>query len=130
MTGERVCEPVADGLDAEATLSDRAGRYHLMLIADSGGTPRRAVSGLLTLRRQTLDPEPLSDTATPLFGFTDFNLESVGAYRVGDPGSEDPSAPGVLVLERSEYGQRVITLRLGLDANRRDLVRYDGPTRR
>ncbi len=126
MTGERVCEPVADGLDGDATLSDRSGRYHLVLVADTGGTDRRTVSGQLTLRRQTLDPESSRDTSTPLFGFTDLDPRSVGAHRVGDPGSEDPSAPGVLVLERSEYGRRGITMRLGSDANRKDLVRYDG----
>ena len=151
MTGERVCEPVADGLDADATLSDRAGRYRLTLVvdasgapADSGSTKRHVVTGLLTLRRQVRDQgdqgdpgdpddpgdpgesDPTSDTVTPIFGFTDLDPRSVGAHRVGDPGSEDPAAPGVLVLERSEYGRRIITLRLGSDANRRDLVRYDG----
>ena len=30
------------------------------------------------------------------------------------------------MLESDRYGRRVITLRLGSDANRRDLVRYDG----
>ena len=126
MARERLCEPVADGLDEEATLSDRVGRYHLVLVADSGGIARRTVSGQLTLRRLTLDPEPSRDTATPLYGYTDLDPRSVGAHRVGDPGSKDSAAPGVLVLERTEYGRRGITLRMGSDANRKDLVRYDG----
>lgn len=163
---DRGCEPFEGFLSPGATLSDRAGRYHIVLVADSSGvmedsssaegdatSAARAVSGLLTLRRQeptsnspdTSDapddsdtPGPqdasnssgssysLADASTPLYGFTDVDLESVGAHRVGDPGSRDPSAPGVLVLEREEYGRRIITVRLGSDANRKDLVRYDG----
>ncbi len=135
---ERECEPAAGPLGANATLSDRAGRYRLTLVADSssvadsGSAAHQIVSGLLTLRRQeqqgqqTRDPESPDDPSTPLYGFTDIDPGSVGAHRVGDPGSKDPSAPGVLVLERSAYGRRVITLRLGSQANRRDLVRYDG----
>ena len=165
-SGEYACEPTAGSLEADATLADRAGRYHLILVADSSNvadpsdvadssnvadpgnvadssgsiadsnrTSRRAVSGQLILRRLALDADspgsadstdPSIDPLTPLYGFTDLDPESVGAHRVGDPGSRDPAAPGVLVLERAEYGRRVITLRLGSDANRKDLVRYDG----
>ena len=134
-SGEYACEPTATAgrLEADATLSDRAGRYHLILVADSSGaaadtdrTSRRSVSGLLTLRRQTREQDARNGVSTPLYGFTDVDPESVGAHRVGDPGSRDPSAPGVLVLERVEYGQPIITMRLGSLANRPDLVRYDG----
>ena len=145
-SGEYACEPTADSLEADATLADRAGRYHLILVADSSivadpsgaaadsnRTSRRAVSGQLTLRRHTARPardadsiDRSNDPSTPLYGFTDLDPKSVGAHRVGDPGSRDPSAPGVLVLEREEYGRSIITLRLGSDANRSDLVRYDG----
>ena len=144
---ERACEPATGRLDAYATLSDRAGRYHLTLVADAGATDsaeadisasdsgsaaRPVASGLLTLRsqgpqgQQKGNPEFPAAPSTSLYGFTDIDLVSVGAHRVGDPGSEDPLEPGVLVLEREEYGRRVITLRLGSLANRRDLVRYDG----
>ncbi len=148
-SGDYACELTAGSLDADATLADRAGRYHLVLVADSSKvtdssgavatdanrTSRRTVSGLLTLHRQARDadspdspdsPDSSDDSSTPLYGFTDIDPESVGAHRVGDPGSRDPSAPGVLVLERVEYGRPIITLRLGSDANRQDLVRYDG----
>ena len=133
------CEPSEQSLSADATLSDRAGRYRIMLVPDSTGTAHRVVSGLLTLRLQlqesdstqesdpTQESDSTSDPSAPLYGFTDIDPEAVGAHRVGDPGSRDPSAPGVLVLEREEYGRRVITLRLGSNANRRDVVRYDGP---
>ena len=141
-SGEYACEPTAGSLEADATLADRAGRYHLVLVADSSGAvadsnsaATHAISGMLILRRHPMDPD-LTDSpdstdaqsyvSTTLYGFTDVDPEMVGAHRVGDPGSKDPSAPGVLVLERAEYGRRVITLRLGSEANRKDLVRYDG----
>lgn len=155
---ERACEPAADSLGTDATLSERAGRYRLILVADSGATVSDeadssasnagdvagiVVSGLLTLRhhdqqdqqgqqgQQPRDPASPDDPTTPnpttpLYGFTDIDPALVGAHRVGDPGSKDPLAPGVLVIERAEYGRRVITLRLGSLANRSDLVRYDG----
>lgn len=132
MPRERVCESADDLLSAHATLSNRTGQYRLTMVADAPDSNRaatRAVSGMLTLRDQIRDPgtpDSPADVSTPLYGFTDIDPRSVGAHRVGDPGSRDPSAPGVLVLEREEYGRRVITLRLGSDANRRDLVRYDG----
>ena len=132
MPSERVCESVSGILAAHATLLNRTGRYRLTMVADatdSNSAATRAVSGILTLRDQIRDtgtPDSPADVSTPLYGFTDIDPRSVGAHRVGDPGSKDPSAPGVLVLEREEYGRRVITLRLGSDANRRDLVRYDG----
>ncbi|MDE2846550.1 MAG: hypothetical protein OXO51_07595 [Gemmatimonadota bacterium] len=147
-SGDYACEPTAGSLDADATLADRAGRYHLILVAassivadpsgaaaDSNRTSRRAVSGQLTLRRLAREADSSgsadsndrsNDPSTPLYGFTDLDPKSVGAHRVGDPGSRDPSAPGVLVLEREEYGRSIITLRLGSLANRSDLVRYDG----
>ena len=141
-SGEYACAPTTGTLDLNATLADRAGRYHLNLVADSSsaaadstGTSPRTVSGLLVLHRLARDAapsgsadstDPSADPSTPLYGFTDVDPELVGAHRVGDPGSMVPTAPGVLVLERAEYGRRVITLRLGSDANRKDLVRYDG----
>lgn len=132
MSAEYACEPVTGNLDTAATFSDRAGRYLITMLSeatDSSGAAAHTVSGLLTLRRQAHSSDsqdPQSDVTTPLYGFTDIDPRPVGAHRVGDPGSEDPSAPGVLVIEREEYGRRIITLRLGSDANRKDLVRYDG----
>ena len=57
-------------------------------------------------------------------------LEQVGAHRLGDPGSQDRSAPGVLVLTSpaaaGPAGPASITLRLGSQANRSDIIRFDG----
>ena len=63
---------------------------------------------------------------SPLFGTTDINVEAVGAVRVGDLSSRNPASPGVLVIESETGTSPSILLRLGSDANRRDLVRFDG----
>ena len=68
----------------------------------------------------------LKTASTPLYGFTDVDLRAVGAYRVGDPASKNPNAPGALVLESLHDGKRRILLRLGADANRRDEMLFDG----
>ena len=89
-------------------------------------TEARSAQGTLILRLQPSGLDVQGSAATPLYGFTDVNLQAVGAYRVGDPASEDPQAPGVLVLESNSAGARRILLRLGADANRRDDMLFDG----
>ena len=120
------CMPTSGQLHPKVTLSDRAGQYRLTLIEVVNGTDARSAQGTLTLRQQPSGLESLGSAATPLYGFTDVNLRAVGAYEVGDPASEDPQAPGVLLLESDRDGARRILLRLGADANRRDDKLFDG----
>ena len=120
------CMPTSGHLYPNVTLSDRAGQYRLTLVEVVNGTEARSAQGTLTLRGQPSGLDSLGNSATPLYGFTDVNLRAVGAYRVGDPASEDPQAPGVLVLESDRAGTRRILLRLGADANRRDDMLFDG----
>ena len=120
------CMPTSGHLHPKVTLSDRAGQYRLTLIEVVNGTDARSAQGTLTLRQQPSGLESLGNSATPLYGFTDVNLRAVGAYEVGDPDSEDPQAPGVLVLESDRDGTRRILLRLGAHANRRDDMLFDG----
>lgn len=118
------CAPVESALTAASTLEGMAGRYRLTLVQQGNGP--RAASGLLTLRDQAPGSRELAGASTPLLGFTDLSLEDVSAYPVGDPSSEDPTAPGVLVLETGGSGGRSVLLRFGSQANRRDQVRFDG----
>ena len=120
------CMPTSDSLHPKVTLSDRTGQYQLTLVEVVNGTDARSAQGTLTLRSQPSGLDSLGSAATPLYGFTNVNLRAVGAYEVGDPDSEDPQAPGVLVLESSRTGARRILLRLGADANRRDDMLFDG----
>ena len=120
------CMPTSGRLHPKVTLSDRAGQYQLTLVEVVNGTDARSAQGTLTLRQQPPELDSLGNSATPLYGFTDVNLRTVGAYEVGDPDSEDPQAPGVLILESDSDGVRRILLRLGADANRRDDMLFDG----
>lgn len=71
------------------------------------------------------------DTTTrhPLAGSTDLDPALVGGVGTGDNASTDPTAPGVLVIERrpdATGAPASVTLRLGALANRRGLARFDG----
>ena len=68
-------------------------------------------------------PTGCSTTFTlPLYGTSDVDFASVGAVTPGDASSSDPSRPGVLVLQ----GPGRVMLRVGSEANRRDVRRFDG----
>ena len=124
------CRPTDGVLAADATLAGAAGAYRLTMVrTDQGGEGESAgksstVSGSLRLHPSASGAfAPASD---PLRGATDVDLRAVGAQRVGDPASEDPAAPGVLVLESRVNGAPRILLRLGSEANRPDQLLFDG----
>lgn len=105
------------------------GTYRLQLVATEGPKSGESVEG--TLQIQLYDPglravtmNGIRDTAASyvLYGSVDVDLDGVGAVRPGDPGAEDPMRPGVLVIER----KGAVVLRLGSEANRRDVARFDG----
>ena len=91
------CRPAEDALAAGATLAGAAGTYRLTLVGRSPDGGRRAASGSLRLWPSAL--KAFAPATNPLRGATDLKLRAVGAVPVGDPGSENPAAPGVLVLE-------------------------------
>ena len=125
-------------LPADASLEGRAGQYRLTMVEEVDGAPNgaqtRTVEGSLLLFDQldTLHEftggagGPVPGVTSPLYGSTDVNLEAVGAVRVGSLSSEDPASPGVLVIESETGLSPSILLRLGADANRRTLLRFDG----
>jgi hypothetical protein len=71
-----------------------------------------------------------SSVVHPLYGTAELNLKAVDAVQVGTIASDDPAAPGVLVIQRHERAGQVprseITVRLGSEANRRDRHRIEG----
>jgi hypothetical protein len=131
---EQACAPPRGPLAADASLAGRAGVYLLTMIEEVGGNPSRTADGTLSLLTQEdgLRQFPggaggsIPGVTSPLFGSTDLDIGAVGAVRVGDLSSEDPASPGVLVIESETGAGTSILLRLGSDANRRDLVRFDG----
>jgi len=129
-----VCLRPEGMLAADGSLEGRVGEYRLTMVEEIDGSPSRRAEGSLTLVTQA---EPLRRFAgsagdaipgvtSPLFGGTDVNIEAVGAVRVGSLSSQDPASPGVLVIESETGTGPSILLRLGSDANRRDIVRFDG----
>lgn len=121
-------------LPADASLEGRAGDYYLTMVEEVDGGPARTAEGTLTLLTQVDSLRGFAGSvggtipgvASPLYGSTDVNVEAVGAVRVGNLSSVDPASPGVLVIESETGTSPSILLRLGSDANRRDLVRFDG----
>ena len=128
------CVPPAGPVASDASLEGRAGEYRLTMVEQVDGSPSRTTEGSLTLLAQVESLRQFAGSAggsipgvtSPLFGSTDVNVEDVGAVRVGSLSSEDPESPGVLVIESETGAGPSILLRLGSDANRRNLVRFDG----
>jgi hypothetical protein len=125
----QACPPVATPA-SDLTADGLAGEYAVRLIATSGAKQDASASGRLELRAQdsayrTMDRADGSADTTysfPLYGTAEVDFSAVGATIPGDPGSSDPSSPGVLVIERPGG----VMLRLGSVANRRSVRRFDG----
>ena len=134
ITPAPACVPPEGPLPADASLDGRAGEYRLTMVEEIDGAPRRTAEGSLLLFDQMDDlrefsggtGDPVPGVTSPLYGSTDVNLEAVGAVRIGSLSSEDPASPGVLVIESETGASPSILLRLGADANRRTMVRFDG----
>ncbi|UCF19172.1 MAG: hypothetical protein JSU87_14790 [Gemmatimonadota bacterium] len=106
------------------------GEYELTLVAAAGEAEGRSASGRLWLYANAPEMRALpaaaggvrSDASAPLYGATDVAPEAVGGLRLGDPMSRDPEKPGVLLVQQNGR----IVLRVGSEANRRGLLRFDG----
>ncbi len=128
------CVPPSGELAAAATLDGWAGEYTLTMAGGAEGDAAASAQGTLILHQQSADLRQFSGSdgsaipgvVAPFFGTTDVGVEAVGALRVGDLSSTDPAAPGVLVIESETAQGPSILLRFGSDANRRDMVRFDG----
>ena len=126
------CRPVEGPFTASTPWDSLPGSWRLTLVAGSGSMAGRSVQGALTLRAQ--DPalrrvdRPGPTTVTvPVIGTTDIALEQVGAVRMGDVRSTDPLQPGVAIwASLSPDGSVSAVMRIGQEAIRSDLVRFDG----
>jgi len=124
------CAPVDEvamtGVDGESL----AGAYELVLVATAGDSAGSSATGRLQL--QPNEPKlrgipsagggTRTDSSAPLYGTTDVDVTRVGGLRMGEPTSSDPNRPGVLLVQQGEG----IVLRIGSEANRRDVIRFDG----
>jgi len=131
------CAAASGQLSADATAEGLAGEYRLHLVTTAGPDSGASARGRLTLRElpdSLQEPPPMlgiRDTTTryPLAGLAELDREALGATNTGALASTDPAAPGVLLIERHPARPAApaeLLLRLGADANRRGVVRYDG----
>ncbi|HEX2206371.1 MAG TPA: hypothetical protein VHG93_01710 [Longimicrobium sp.] len=127
------CAPAEGQLAAGARSDGLAGEFRLTLAATAGPRAGESTAGTLRLRAFGGRPVPVPPAAGvryPLFGGADVDLDAVGAVAPGAVDAVDAARPGVLVMEwprpDAPAGTREITLRLGVDANHGDQVRFDG----
>ncbi len=130
--GIQQCVKEGRSLTSEIDFLDRSGNYRLTLVAESGDQEGSDAIAELVLERNTPEARlmgedlPMAATA-PLFGWTDVDLAEVGAQKMGNLASEDPMAPGVLVLQQPrQVGAPSVMIRLGSIANQRDRTAFDG----
>lgn len=128
------CVKVTEDPGVEVSLDGWAGAYVLTMVEEVEGEAGRWARGELLLHEQIAALRQFAGAAgavipgvsAPLFGTTDVSVAAVGALSVGDLSSDDPDAPGVLVIESDAGGGKSTMLRFGSDANRRDMTRFDG----
>jgi hypothetical protein len=125
----QACAPVqTPASDLAAT--GLAGQYTVRLIATSGAKVGASADGRLALMEQdsayrSLERSDGSVDTTysfPLYGMAEVDFAAVGATAPGNPGSTDPLSPGVLAIQRPGG----VMLRVGSEANRRGVRRFDG----
>ena len=117
------CPSDVDASGSFSGIESMEGRFQLRLTAASGPMAGRDAFGSLTLVRR-------DSAGVRFYGWTSLDPTEVGAHRLGDPDSRDRAAPGVLVLTRSASGEsgppESVTVRIGSQANRSDIIRFDG----
>jgi hypothetical protein len=123
------CAASGDSTTPHLKAEQLAGVYRLKLVATQGSKVGHSTEGTLQLRPydsslRSVTIGGIRDTAASyvLYGSAGLDLDAVDAVRPGDLESTDPQQPGALVIERKGG----ITIRLGSEANRRGVVRYDG----
>jgi len=121
-----VCTQPAPELAGPGSLVGMAGSYALTMVGAAAYGSIATAEGTLALIEQIPELLEMNSVRTPLYGATDIDVAAVGALPVGDLSSDDAQAPGVLVMESSAENVPRIRLRFGSEANRGDLVRFDG----
>ena len=119
------CAPV-ESPSAEVDAGKLGGQYTVRMVATAGAKRGSTGEGRMELMPHASghrsDSTGGSSTTYPLYGTAELDFASVGAVVPGDPGSSDSLSPGVLVIERPGR----VMLRVGSEANRKDVVRFDG----
>lgn len=137
---DETCAKLPEGTDLapNARARDLAGSFRIVLVGESAEFRGDRVEGTLELLAHDSaaqvvvmpDGTPVEGATMPLYGALNAAIEQVGGAPVGEATSLDPSGPGVAVFEQAvgapADSQVTITLRVGSDANRPGVVRFDG----
>ncbi len=131
-----VCAPTLTSvpLPADASAAGLVGEYRVTIVATTGPAIGDTVRGTLSLQPYAEEMQQVPGAGgaadpnfvTPVFGALNVDITRLGAVRLGALESLDPNMPGVIVIERVAGGPKSILLRLGSEANRRDVQRFDG----
>jgi hypothetical protein len=116
----------------DSTLHARVlnGEFVVRMVASTGSRRGETTEGTLRLMPQDSayrslelpDGSSSSTVTLPLYGTAAIDFAAVGAVIPGDAASEDPQSPGVLAIENPDR----LLLRVGSEANRRGMRRFDG----
>lgn len=118
------CERTDATLGAAARLPSGSSEYRLVMVRGDATSRPAWVAGRLSLEPRPADLRRVREWTAPLQGTTDIDMARVGAYQAGALDSDDPRAPGVLVL-RLDGAEPTLLLRLGAAANRTDETAFD-----
>lgn len=102
------------------------GQYRIRFTTSESDAESSTAEGTLFLR--AVEPRALGRTGwarETFVGHMDVDLESIGAVLLGPVDSDDPDAPGVVVVEPTN-DEEPMRLSLGSGRNRRDLRVLDG----
>jgi len=121
------CAPSTAALHPSLPAVSLAGAYRVRLVATAGPRRDSSTEGRLEL---VAPAEPDSGSRRPaLVGTGNLRLEEIGAPSA-DLDSRDPDRPGVVVFDLPPSADTTnaprVLLRLGAEANRRDVVRLEG----
>lgn len=126
------CRAVEGRITADAPWDSLTGDWRLTMVASAGPMAGRQAEGTMTLQVRDpgvrrMDVPGTTVVTVPAIGSTDIALEQVGAVRIGNLQSSDPMQPGlgIWVSEGTDGGVSAV-LRIGQEALRTDIVRFDG----
>ncbi len=126
------CAPQDGILSHTFNVASLAGDYRLTLVATAGDSVGKSVEGQLRLMPHADSLKQLSvlggpaTVGTPLYGTAEIALARVNALDLGGLSSSDPMKPGAIMIERHIDAGLEVIMRLGSQANQRNLVNFDG----
>ena len=105
------CEPVDATLGAGDLLPAGSSAYRLAMFRGDANSRPAWAAGTLLLEPRPAELRRMNDWSVPLQGTSDIDVARIGAHDTGALDSDDPRAPGVLVLQSD--AENMILLRLG-----------------